>query len=156
MVKNIFCAYSAYTNKTYKAKDTQSCSFVLGVYPGYDHNNAPSASDAVSDSKVKSFDIFAADINNTIKYLYDIGCIRSQIPFILTPVKAIYGVNHGCPQYGEDCYKFETDSNIKYDKKEQWVEDCMVIATYLKSKYKQFSLTVIFTDFNGKKRMVCI
>lgn len=114
---------------------TDKVSFVIGVNPGYFHNN----NNKVSLSKL------ARDVDKAAKKAEEIqGC---YVAFNISYGVTMYKTEWGCPDGGERTFTISAVRNPKFNKdSDQWKWACITAISALREELKQSTVTIEFSE----------
>ncbi|MDD3121878.1 MAG: hypothetical protein PHC62_00015 [Candidatus Izemoplasmatales bacterium] len=118
------------TIKTYMERmDTERYEIVIGVVPGYHHNNEE---EQVLTLKEVS-EIFQ-EVTETIE---------PKVSGVANQVNVVYSTNFGCPVGGEVCYQISCTRNPKFcESSDSYYCAVMEVVIQLKELFKQSTVSV--------------
>jgi len=136
----------------YNLAQTTKISFVLGIYPGYGHENT-----IWDDANKEWVTRTEEEIYSSIFwYIVDHEKEYGKVNFVVKPARCFYSVDHGCPRAGEVVYEFSSIYNPAYgDDPEEWFARVMLYAKKLSTYFKQKTCTVTIEGYENKPVQIC-
>lgn len=119
-----------------------TCKAVIGINPGYFHNNENSCDDS----------FFMGYFQGLLeKYCKEND---AHLSFVITPARVVYLSEYGCPPKGEEVYTLESTPDPEYVSVlnvDKWVLHCKEFISQLAEGLGQSTVRIVFnysTAFN--------